>query len=385
VRFVNEAIRRLLFAGLKLLRALSNRQDRFVATPRRVLLLNGAHSGDIVISTGLIPVLKSAYPGVGIGFAVGGWSANVLSGHAEVMAIHRIDHWRTNRSSAGWVSKWMQYRRTRSRAMREIRDFGYDWAICLHPHVPDLLTIAWQAGIPVRAAFYEAPCAPLATHLARYPGWTVMVTEGACQGELLRELGLSEEHLRLRQSTLPPDNMAALNEVRGVLGCSPDRELPAYFVLHMGAGSRGREMAMHFWRELVQMLASHRIVMLTGRGERECKHTEELANGMPNVRNACDRLSWAGLVAAVRNAEQVFSVDTAIGHIAAAVGTPCQVVATGISHLARWRPESGRVVVWSNHVDCAPCFRPLGCHSMQCLKGITPVDLAGKNSGMSEP
>lgn len=390
VKRAKDTVRYVLRGVLNVIQRLwGRRNDRSVETPRRVLLLNAAHSGDIVISTGLIPVLKSAFPGIEIGFAVGTWSADVLVGHPDVMNIHRIDHWRTNRSRANWPMKWLRYRRTRAQALREIRSLGYDWAICLHPHLPDLLSVAWQAAIPIRAAFSQVPFASLATHVVLYPGTNALITEGACQAELLRALGVEERHLRSRRSTLPADQTEALDEVKVVFGRIRDDALPAYSIVHMGAGSPGREISLAFWRELVLSLAEHGLVLLTGRGKSEWRRAEELTRCLPNIQNACDRLSWSGLVAAVRNAEQVFSVNTSIAHVAAAVRTPCQVVCPGIVPVPRWRPDSDQALVWTNHVDCAPCFRPLGCGNMRCLKGFRPADLLaasfGRKAGLGKP
>ena len=52
--------------------------------PRRILLLNGTHIGDIIISTSILPILRSAYTSAEIGFMVGSWSSMVLKNHPEI-------------------------------------------------------------------------------------------------------------------------------------------------------------------------------------------------------------------------------------------------------------------------------------------------------------
>jgi ADP-heptose:LPS heptosyltransferase len=101
---------------------------------------------------------------------------------------------------------------------------------------------------------------------------------------------------------------------------------------------------------------------------------------MQNLRgciNSVDRLSWNGLIALVRHAKSVFSIDTSICHVAAAAHTPLIAVYTGITGVGRWRPEGQAVTIWTNHVPCSPCGRQNGCKDMTCLKGISPADLLG--------
>lgn len=378
-------IRFFLRCGLHVLAAVRRNKDGAASgTPRRILILNGAHAGDIIISTCVLPVLKSAFPGVEIGFVVGSWAAPVLRRQPDIAHVHLLDHWKPNRSQKSFAEKWKQYRSTRRQCLRELREAQYDWAICLHPFYPDLELLAWQAGIPVRAGFAEAPYAPLATHRAHYDGNKRLLTQGQCQGELLQALGIEEKHLRLRKSSLPVSTAEAEKEVRGLLGCISDEVLPDYVVLHMGAGAIVREWPTEFWRELAERLSPQIAIVCTGLSEREKRRAEVVLAGLKNGYNACGRLSWDGYVAALRYAREVYTVETSAMHVAAAVDTPCQAVTAGIAHIACWRPEGSRVLMWTNHVPCAPCMREAGCATMACRAGIAPQDLVANSYALAE-
>lgn len=368
------AIRSILRCGLQMARGMTPDKAEEFETPRRILLLNAAHLGDIVISTGMIPVLKSAFPDVKIGFAVGSWSANILNGHPDMTWVHKVDHWRANRSNSNMAGKFAQSWRTHRQVLSELRAIKYDWAICLHPFHPDLLPLAWRAGIPVRAAFSSAPCSPLATCSIPYTGYDRFITQGACQAELLRALGIEERHLRRRKSSLPPSNEAALEEIRALFS-GVRSGLPKYCVIHMGAGATAKELSVEFWREMTESLSRRGIVVFTGAGEREARNVSRVMEGFKNCVNACSKLSWPGFVAVLRHATEVYSVDTGAAHAAAAVGVPVQVVSTGIGGPSIWRPEGPAVTVWTNYVPCSPCFRRNGCSEMTCLKGIVSADL----------
>jgi len=101
--------------------------------PRRILLANAGHLGDTIISTGLLPVLKAAFPGVRLGFLAGSCSRPVLEDHPLLDHTHYLDHWYTSRSPATRSAKaYRYYRHSRPAMVRELRAAGYDAALDLH-------------------------------------------------------------------------------------------------------------------------------------------------------------------------------------------------------------------------------------------------------------
>lgn len=342
------------------------------SAPKRVLLLMGAHIGDTIIATSLIPILRSAYPDVEIGFATGSWSQMVIQGHPEIAFTHVIDHWRLNRGKESLFRKWEQYRRSRRKALREIRALGYDLAICAYPWMPDFLNLAWRVRIPVRVAFTGSIYAPLATITAEYPS-SPFILQGACQAELLRALGIQEPHLSRRRSILAPDTPDAISEVCRLFGAQTLEGL-RYRIIHVGTGASCRELPVVFWRELAVRLSDHKL-LFTGRGPREKQAIQEITRDLPHCIDACDNLGWAAYVAAVRHAEKLYGVESMAGHVAAAVGTSSSVVYSGVAGVARWRPDGTSVTVFSNPVACSPCHRMEGCAEMTCLRGFEPVHL----------
>jgi heptosyltransferase-3 len=344
------------------------------ANPKRILLINGAHIGDVVIAASLLPVLKSAFPGVEIGFLTASWSHAVVRNHPAVTHTHRVDHWRMNRGSIGFFRKLWQYCRTRRQALKEMRALSYDVSVSMHPWRADFLPLAWQAAIPVRVAFSGGLFAPLATLLADYPERRRFIHQGECQVALLRKLGIHETHIRQRRASLASSSGTALSEVCKLLGFSRIEQAP-YSVVQMGAGIPIRELPISFWREVASRLAASQPVLFTGKGTRESSNAAQAIAGLSNCVNACDKLSWDGFVAAIRHAQSFYGVDSMASHVAAAVGTRCIAMYGGMNNLARFRPESRNAIVWSNAVPCAACHRQFGCPAMTCMHGFEPNDI----------
>jgi len=346
--------------------------------PKRILVLAGAHVGDTVITTSIIPVLRSAYPEAEIGFLVGSWASMVIQGHQDISFVHIVDHWWHNRSRDSRLRKFLHYRKTRKAALPQIRDTGYDLALCVYPYLlPDFMDLAWKAKIPVRLGFSVSLFAPLATATVEAPS-SPFVHQSAIQAEVLRPLHLDPQHTAKRKAVLPESPPSAVQELCSLFGVS-DLEETRYRIIHVGCGDPRREMPLDFWRDLASELSRQVTLLFTGRGSREAENIGAITSGFGNCVSACDKLSWQGFVAAVRHAEVLYGVESMAGHVAAAVGTRSVVVYGGAAGVARWRPE-GPAIVMTNHVPCAPCNLPWGCETMDCMRGITPRDLIGMDS-----
>lgn len=350
-----------------------SRKAKDIPAPRRILLINCVHIGDLVIATSVIPILRAAFPKAEIGFATASWAQMAIQNHPDIQYIHCIDHWRNNRGSQSFTNKKRQYRETLRKARAEIENLRYDVAISLFSYFPDFLDVAWWARIPVRIGFSRSIFAGLATDLVDEPD-SSFTTQGARLAETLRVLPIDESLFALRRPTLPPSSLTAMAEAADLLGVSSLDQV-RYRIVHMGTGSVRRELPLGFWREFAEKLSREHQLVFTGRGAREHAKIEEVIRGLPNCLNACNRLSWDGFVAVVRQAEILYGVESMAGHLAAAVGTRCVVVYGGTAGVARWRPEGGSSLVITNHVPCAPCLQADGCAAMTCMQNISPDDL----------
>ena len=180
--------------------------------PRRILLLNGFHIGDVVIATSVIPILRSAFPTAEIGFVTASWSQMVVKNHPDLKYTHCIDHWRLNRGDSSAYQKMLKYRESRRKALNEIRALQYDIAISLFTNFPDFLDLSWAAKIPVRIGFRRSIFSFLATDLVDEPD-SPFVHQGARLAETLRPLKIDPIHFQLRQSTLPASNSSSIQEI----------------------------------------------------------------------------------------------------------------------------------------------------------------------------
>jgi ADP-heptose:LPS heptosyltransferase len=358
-----------------------------ITRPHRILLANYGHLGDVVMSTVCLTILQQAWPDVEIGFLIGSWSRPVLEGHPDVARLHIVDHWFMDRGPANRPLKAMRYWSASRRVAGEIRQANYDVAIDLRAYRPNAIPVLWLAGVPVRIGYTSVGFGPLLTHPQQFV--FQRRHESAVQSDLLRMLPIPKECLDSPVFRLSPATANATREV-DVLLASKGWSGQPFIVIHMAASVPVRDWPTANWQSLTKRLAAEgRRVILTGRGRRDRSLIERVVAGLPDnqdgsILNACDKLSFAGLVELIRRAEIVFSVETMAGHIAAAVGTPCVAIYGGMSDPKQWAPRPGPDIRVVTHVvPCWPCFQYNGCAEMSCLRDLPVEDVIAAEESLN--
>lgn len=337
--------------------------------PRRILISDIAHLGDVIMATSMLPVLKGAYPEARIGFLVGSWSLPILKGHPLVDEVHVLDHWAHNRAPLGKKEKFLHYLRTRGEALRQIRAARYDVALDFYWNFPNTLPFLWQARIPTRVGYESGGFGPLATHPLEFGDKRLHAAE--------RFLDLVKTLPRVGDAATPPPvlppldgqdpGIAAFRAERGAAGLREED----YLVFHVGAADDFRDWPAGRWRALAEaFIARGHTPVFTGMGPRDAALIGEITAGLGGCVSLCDRLSWGGFVAAVAGARLLVCVDTVAGHVAAAAGTPCAVITAGRWPYL-WRPLGPVTRVLTAPVPCAPCHRNGGCAGMECIRDVT--------------
>jgi ADP-heptose:LPS heptosyltransferase len=329
-------LRTLLAASDVILAPLQFRRGRSLAHPRRILMAINGHLGDAVIASAAVELLAGALPDAELGMLLPSWSRAVFEDDPRVRRLHTVDHWHTSRARVSARERWSTYRRSRRRAIAEIRAVGYDAAVDLYDYFPNAALLLWRAGIPVRVGFDAAGFSALYTHRIRWPDDDRHTAHR--QQILLRALLPASMSDVEPQPTLAPAQPETVARVAGLLdrhGVGPD----AFTVLHPGAGVAEKGLDAARWRQIaVQLSADGETVVLTGRGGNERALTSTIARDLPRCIDLCDALAWAEYVQLVRLARRVIALDSVAGHVASAVGTPSITLWTSSSRPQHWRP-----------------------------------------------
>lgn len=319
-----------------------------IEIPKKILLSHPAHLGDVILMTALLKPLKENYPHIKIGVVVGSHSKQVVEGHPDIDWIHVVDHPKLNRHPK---NRLLTYLKTRKQALREIKNVGYDISVDCNFHFPNLAPLFWRAKIKTRLGFVTAGFSPFLTHAK--PSENTNQSVAYFFLSLLKQIPnfLWDKPLK---SSLP--------EVKPF----PQKN---YVVIHMGASNPIKQWPLSKWKALIASYA-HEKLIFTGTGHKENDAIESVRRVTDT--NLCDKLSWQELVALIKYAKKVITVDTSVSHIAAAFDIPSVVLLSGIYPSSYWAPLSTKALCLTHTTPCSPCFQGRGCPTMPCLHNITP-------------
>ena len=354
--------RRLLdiLIGLFVLRS----EVQKISPPKKILLVNWAHLGDVVMSTSIIDLLKSKFPDYQIGFLSGSWSKSVIEDHIFIDRIHYIDHWKHNRSSLSKFKKIITYLIMRYRAIKEIKEYGYDVAINLNYFVPSAIPVLWAANIPIRISYTSAGYAPMITHQYDWKDENKHVT--SYFAELLQPLGVSQKNV---------DSLKYNLSFKNGIGSLVTKKLidkQKYIVIHIGSGSKAREWSIKNWRELaIKMKILEYRLLFTGIGAYEEQNIDKVIEGLDYCENLCNKLNFREYLELISKGSLLIGVDSLAGHLAAVYKIPSVLVYSGTVNINHWKPLAENVTILTKKTACSPCYLANGCHDMECIKSIT--------------
>ena len=358
------AFLRLVDLGSRFLGPWSRRKVRVPARPRRILVANWAHLGDMLLSLPTLAALRRQFPDAEIDLLASRSGHLAAKGTGLFDRVHLVEHFMLNRSGAGWLSRLSGYLADRRRFIVAVRARRYDVAIDLYSNFPPASPLFWRCGIPVRCGFTSGGFGPLLTHPV---SWHYQDKPISRYGrDLLAALWPLETQ---ESAAFRPCYPGQPRLARGDIGMA---NAPGYIVLHPGSGASAREWPEEKWRELVRVLTTRSCrLVLCGTGAREGARVDRLAAcaDASLVDTFLDR-SWDEFVALVAGARCVICLESSAAHLAAAFRVPTVAIFTGTNEHRLWGPDNAHARVISAPTACAPCHRT-GCDAMACVRHVT--------------
>jgi ADP-heptose:LPS heptosyltransferase len=275
-------------------RLLIKKEKEMRVPPKRVLLSNIAHLGDVVIASCAISIIKKAYPKADIGFLTSSSSKVVLKGHKDLKYLHTFDHFKHNRGKIGFLKKFWRHVASLYKACISIRQVQYDLAVDLYPFYPNSIALLMFCHIPYRLGFTSGGYGPSLTHPVPFD-----LKEGTPMSRYYKTLFAK---IGVEVTSYKPSLV------------SSNRQFPSYILFHPGAGNPLKEWDIESWKRVYR-----RSCVFTGFGEREAKIIQAIDK---EALSFCGILDFPDLVSLVSKASLVVCVDTCIQHIAAAFDIP---------------------------------------------------------------
>jgi ADP-heptose:LPS heptosyltransferase len=316
--------------------------------PSRVAVLRALHLGDMLCAVPALRALRRALPNASIALIGLPWAASFATRFAAY-----IDDFLEFPGFPGIPERDVDSARF-ARFLDDVRRNPLDLAIQLHgsgSHVNECIALLEAR----RSAGFFQP-GDLVPDTEGFIRWPSRGTETRRLLALMQALGAPVDDESL-EFPLNERDYEELDNALASTGMAKPQSRASYVCVHPGARFRSRRWPAARFAEVADSLAARGFdVCITGTTS-ERTVTAEVRDAMRcSATDLTGRLTLGAFAALVRGASLVVANDTGISHIAAAVGTPSVIVASG-SDVERWAPHDGQRhrVLW-HAVACRPCM-----------------------------
>lgn len=311
-----------------------NKKPSTASAPKKILLINWAHKGDVIIATSMLPLLKKHYAHASIGMLVGSWSKDVIEGHPLIEKIHTFDHPKINRSKITRIKKICNAIGQFFHIVQEIRQQHYDLAVDLYFYYPTSHLLTWCCKIPRRIGYRSGGGAPLLTDSL---AWSDKLQHMSLYHlDLLKLLGITSGESQFLKSSLPP-------VAEGLFGALKARFqiTEPYIIFHPYSGNPSKDWDEQTWSKLIDSFKDNPyIILFTGGSIEEREKINKIIHCKKRCINLAHQTSFFELQLIVKHATALICVDTMIIHLAAAYHISSEVLWSTESDPILWSPAS---------------------------------------------
>ena len=317
-------------------------------TMKRILIINLAFIGDVLLSTPVARALRHAYPQARIDMMTVPVAAPLAQRNPYVDEVIVYDKKGQHKK---WKALWQ--------LLRQIRSRNYDLAVCTNFALRGAM-LAFFCGIPRRLG-YAAQHGEWFLTDAVSPVRPPLRHEAENYLDVLQPLGLEAADFSLELALQADDVLPASKEKE-----KADKPI----VVLCPAGSyRRKSWTSDGYAKLMQKLSPQVSWYLIG-GKAEAPYLQRIAS-----KAAVPVTVWSGthtlpeVAGLMQQAALVISVDTAALHMAQAVHTPVLGL-FGPTDPRIWGPRGAKDrVVWLQ--NCQPCWGRGECATQHCLRDLS--------------
>ena len=329
-------------------------------TIKKILVIDLAFIGDVILATPTMRALKSRFPNARLTMLTIPLTAEVAAMNPYVDEVLVYDK---RGKDAGLFGMW--------RMARRLAPLGFDLAVSMNFALRGAV-VARIAGIPNRLG-YDAQHADWFLTMVASHRRDGIKHETQNHLEVLRPLGIDDKSADAALSmNVPEHTLKTLDEKRGIHHIPQD----GYLALCPIGSYERKNLSMATAAHIVRHFCQRRPIFLIG-GKAETKQLEEIAElaGLPKNNVLAGTLTLSELAAFLEKAACLVTVDTGPLHIAQAVG--CRTVAVfGPTDPVVWGPRGEKDVILYHKTDCSPCWGRGKCEKrMICVEGTTARDI----------
>ncbi|MCU0734564.1 MAG: lipopolysaccharide heptosyltransferase I [Methylotetracoccus sp.] len=323
-----------------------------VVPSKRILIIRLSAIGDVIMASGVIPCLRTAFPDATLVWLTEEGNEDLLRHNPQLnrVLVWPRRRWRTLYQQHKWLTLWREFRRFR----QELRRQRFDWVLDLQGLLKSALW-AWLTGAERRVGFGSKEGAQ----------WLMTeVVDRNIHSDLL-----GKEYRRMMQVLHAAPSRFAMD-----VAVSFETGERAEALLREEGVERGYVVFCPFttrpqkhwfderWSSLCRLLGNATglmPVLLGGPTDRLRAEAMAAASGVP-VGNLCGKTRLDDCAAVIRGARLLIGVDTGLTHLGIAMQRPTLALfGSTVPYLETGSP-AGRVLY--EKLACSPCHRRPTCN-----------------------
>jgi predicted lipopolysaccharide heptosyltransferase III len=317
---------------------------------KKILVINLAYIGDVILSMPVTRALKCTYLNAVIDMLVVPQVELVAKGNPYVDHVIIYDkNGKHKKISELW------------KLIRSIRQEKYDLAICMN-FAPRGAMLAWISQIKYRVGYNR-----------QHGGWFLNFIADSSRDQVRHE---TENHLNI----LKPLEITATDTSLNFIVRDSERQSmrqkvsignrPIVAICPFGR-SPLRSWTYEGYVELIKILSASADCFLVG-AKSDKKKMEEISRGANDTAKVlAGELNLSELAAFFQEINLLITVDTGPLHIASAIGIPL-VALFGPGDWRVWGPKTKFAQVVKSDADCSPCGgKPIDSCNRGCMKQIS--------------
>jgi ADP-heptose:LPS heptosyltransferase len=310
---------------------LKKRKIKDIKNPKKIILCNLAHLGDVLISCAVIPVIKNKYPDAQIDFICFGFSKEIAQNQKYIKNVFVLDHFKLNREKISFFKKIKKYFISKKKILKVIKNEKYDISIDLYQYFPNLAYFFYKAKIPIRIGFSSSGFDVFLTHFLDFKGFDYHINQ--YHADLLKFLDIKNINHLFLKPIFKEDFF------------EKEKKEENYFVFHIGAGDEKKMWDINKWKELTKNISKKNKIFFTGFGRKEEEIINEIIKKNINAKNLANKQSLKEFMNIIKNSKALVTVDSISAHVGAYFEVPSVVIYSSVNNSNHWIVKKDNVKV----------------------------------------
>lgn len=327
---------------------------------KKILIIQTASIGDVILTTPVIEKVKKAYPNAIIDFLMKEGFQDLLKGHPHIGTV------------LAWDKREEKYKNLRE-VIRYVRNAQYDIVINLQRFFATGLITA-LSGAKIKAGFDKNPLSFLYTHKTKH-----LIGKGKKLHETERNLKVIDfiaAETNTRPKLYPPkEAFAKVSQFK----------THQYICIAPASLWYTKQFPQEQWLEFINKVPADTHIMLLGSAADKkisdflLKHTSH-----SNVLDLCGKLTLLQSAALLKDAIMNFVNDSAVQHLASSMNAPVTTIYCSTVPEFGFGPLSDdrKIIETKENLDCRPCglhgFKTCPEKHFKCAKTIDMNELLNR-------